>query len=395
MPYPPFRGDKLKIFNLALQLGQNHELHLLTMAENAEDLASAKLLKEFDIQTRNGPKRLFQSVDYIYRPQWKSALSAIWGLLGNRPIQVAFFKSSPFAKKLQQTLSVTPFDAIHVQHLRMSQYFEKGAPANAILDLPDAFSLYWKRRVEAAKTPWDKLFRQIEYQRMKDYEQQMLPLFRTSLVCSSEDQAYLQQLGINNVEILPNGVNIESFVPHGESDIIPNRILFTGNMDYAPNIDAVQYFVEDILPLIAEEIPAVEFIVAGQRPVKAVLDLASNHVKITGFIPNLADEYAKAHVVVSPLRIGAGTQNKVLEALAMNQAVVCSQVGFAGLGLENGKGILMANNPRDFANHVLSILKDNNLRKQLGETGGTHVRETFAWSAVAQQLHQYFIKLES
>jgi glycosyltransferase involved in cell wall biosynthesis len=365
------------------------------MAENAEDLASAKLLKEFDIQAPKGPKRLFQSVDYIYRPQWKSALSAMWGLLGNRPIQVAFFRSVSFAKKLQQTLSVTPFDAIHVQHLRMSQYFEHGAPQTAILDLPDAFSMYWKRRVEAAKTPWDKLFRQIEYQRMKDYEQRMLPKFRKSLVCSSEDQAYLQQLGINNVEILPNGVNIDSFMSRGESAIIQNRILFTGNMDYAPNIDAVQYFVEDILPLIAEEIPAVEFIVAGQRPVKAVLDLASNYVKITGFIPNLAEEYAKAHVVVSPLRIGAGTQNKVLEALAMNQAVVCSQVGFAGLGLENGKGILMANNPRDFANHVLSILRDNNLRKQLGETGGTHVRETFAWSAVAQQLHQYFIKLES
>ena len=142
--------------------------------------------------------------------------------------------------------------------------------------------------------------------------------------------------------------------------------------------------------MIVEDIPAVEFIVAGQRPVKAVQALASDRVKITGFIPNLAEEYAKAHVVVSPLRIGAGTQNKVLEALAMNQAVVCSQVGFAGLGLDNGKGILMANNPRDFADHVLSILKDDNLRKQLGETGGTHVRETFAWSAVAKQLHQYF-----
>lgn len=390
MPYPPFRGDKLKIFNLALQLSQQHELHLLTMAENAEDVHSAKVLTEFTIQTAQGDRPLFHAVEFIYRPKWKSALSALLGVFQRRPIQVAFFRSRRFNNKLQHTLNHQSFDAIHVQHLRMSQYFEDGAPQSAILDLPDAFSLYWKRRVEAAKTPWDRLFRQAEYQRMKDYEQRMLPKFRTSLVCSSEDQAYLQQLGINNVGILPNGVNIDSFLPQGESAIIQNRILFTGNMDYAPNIDAVQYFVEDILPLIVEDIPAVEFIVAGQRPVKAVQALASDRVKITGFIPNLAEEYAKAHVVVSPLRIGAGTQNKVLEALAMNQAVVCSQVGFAGLGLENGKGILMANNPRDFADHVLSILKDDNLRKQLGETGGTHVRETFAWSAIAKQLHQYF-----
>ena len=135
--------------------------------------------------------------------------------------------------------------------------------------------------------------------------------------------------------------------------------------------------------------------VAGQRPVKAVLDLASDRVKITGFIPNLADEYAKAHVVVSPLRIGAGTQNKVLEALAMHQAVVCSQVGFAGLGLENGKGILMADNPQEFAQQLLNVLANESLRTELGETGGKHVRETFAWSAVANQLIQQFEKIQS
>jgi glycosyltransferase involved in cell wall biosynthesis len=230
---------------------------------------------------------------------------------------------------------------------------------------------------------------------MAQYEQRMLPLFSRSLVCSQEDRKYLMAMGVQNVELLPNGVNIDSFSPQGSTDIVPNRILFTGNMDYAPNIDAVQYFVTEILPLVLEKNPAVEFVVAGQRPVKAVLDLASDRVKITGFIPNLADEYAKAHVVVSPLRIGAGTQNKVLEALAMHQAVVCSQVGFAGLGLENGKGILMADNPQEFAQHVLNVLANESLRTELGETGGEHVRETFAWSAVANQLIQHFEKIQS
>jgi len=395
MPYPPFRGDKLKIFNLATQLCEHHELHLLTMAENAEDIASAEHLKTCKIQSGGGERSLFNTVNFVYRPKWKSALSAFIGLFQSRPIQVAYFRSSTFAKSLRQVLLENEYDAIHVQHLRMSQYFEQSAPTSAILDLPDAFSMYWKRRMEAAKTPWDRLFRKIEFQRMAKYEQRMLPMFRQSLVCSQEDRAYLMNLGINNVDILPNGVNIDSFAPQPAEAIIANRILFTGNMDYAPNIDAVQYFVEDILPLILAKNPEVEFVIAGQRPVKSVLDLASDRVKITGFIPNLADEYAKAHVVVSPLRIGAGTQNKVLEALAMNQAVVCSEVGFAGLGLENGKGILMASNPQDFAEHVLRILADETLRKQLGETGGQHVRETFAWSAVANQLHQYFIKLSS
>lgn len=282
------------------------------------------------------------------------------------------------------------FDAIHVQHLRMSQYFENGVPPNAILDLPDAFSLYWKRRMDAAKTPMDRWFRKLEFRRLLAYEKKMLPLFNRSLVCSTEDQNYLRDQGINNVEVLPNGVNISSFSPKGAESIVRNRILFTGNMDYAPNVDAVQYFVHDILPLVVEKHPQVQFIIAGQRPVKSVLDLASDRVKITGFIEDLSEEYAKAHVVVSPLRIGAGTQNKVLEALAMNQAVVCSKVGFEGLGIPNKQGILMGEDALSFANAVNAILDTEELRNQMGTMGGNHVRQTFAWNAIAQQLLYYF-----
>ena len=192
MPYPPYRGDKLKIFNLASQLCKNHQLHLITVAENAEDLQSAEFLKNhthsFIEDGATITKPLFHSISYVYRPKWKSAWSALVGLFQSRPIQVAFFRSSAYAEKLKHLLETTHFDAIHVQHLRMSQYFENGAPKQAILDLPDAFSMYWKRRMEAAKTPWDRLFRKIEFQRMAQYEQRMLPLFSRSLVCSQEDR---------------------------------------------------------------------------------------------------------------------------------------------------------------------------------------------------------------
>jgi sugar transferase (PEP-CTERM/EpsH1 system associated) len=383
MPYPPYRGDKLKIYNLATELSANHELHLITIAENQEDLDSISALQ----------KPLFTSIQYVYRPKWRSALSAALGLFSKRPIQVSYFRSRAFAQKLKQLLDDHDFDAIHVQHLRMAQYFEEGAPSNAILDLPDAFSLYWKRRELAAKNPLDKAFRSLEFSRLAQYEKWMLPKFPQSLVCSAEDRDYLINAGITNVDVLPNGVNLKSFSPQGSDAIIKNRILFTGNMDYAPNVDAVQYFVNDIFPLILEKHPDSRFVIAGQRPVKAVLDLVSDRIEVTGFIENLASEYAKANVVVSPLRIGAGTQNKVLEALAMNQAVVCSKVGFLGLGLKSGEGILMGDTAQEFATHVVSILQSDDLRKNLGETGGLHVRKTFAWSGISKQLLTYFEKI--
>lgn len=417
MPYPPYRGDKLKIYNLARELCVNHELHLITIAENQEDLDSVSALqKPFfldddaaqtfnpgattnnDRSTTTNPNegiQLFDSIQYVYRPKWRSILSSAIGLFSKRPIQVSYFRSKAFATKLKHLLDHQHFDAIHVQHLRMSQYFEDGAPSNAILDLPDAFSLYWKRRESAAKNPFDKAFRGLEYKRLANYEKLMLPKFSKSLVCSTEDRDYLINAGITNVDVLPNGVNLKSFSPQGSDAIIKNRILFTGNMDYAPNVDAVQYFVDEIFPLILEKHSESHFVIAGQRPVKAVLDLASDRIEVTGFIENLASEYGKANVVVSPLRIGAGTQNKVLEALAMNQAVVCSKVGFLGLGLKSGEGILMGETAQEFANHVVSILTSEELRKRLGETGGQHVRSTFAWSGISQQLLSYFEKIKS
>ncbi len=393
MPYPPFRGDKLKIYNLASQLAQNHELHLLTIAENQEDVNSVEsLLLPID---ENSRKLIFTNVSWVYRPKWVSAISALFGIFSKRPIQVSYFRSKKFSTQLKKVVEENQYDAIHVQHLRMAQYFEKGAPGNAILDLPDAFSLYWKRRVEASKNIFERWFRHLEYQRLKSYELKMLPIFKKALVCSTEDKKYLNLLGITNIDVLPNGVNLKSFSPRNTDEIVKNRILFTGNMDYAPNVDSVHYFVKEILPIIEKQIPDVEFVIAGQRPVKSVLELASSNVKVTGFIENLADEYAKANVVVSPLRIGAGTQNKVLEALAMNLAVVCSNVGFAGLGLKNGEGILMAEDPQTFANHVIAILESEELRVKLGEAGGEHIRNTFAWTAVSQQLLQYFDQIKS
>lgn len=396
MPYPPYRGDKLKIYNLANELCKNHELHLITIAENQEDVSSInELLKPTDYLDDNENRRfLFHSIQFEYRPKWKSALSAIFGIFGKRPLQVAYFRSKSFADRLNKTLKENQYDAIHIQHLRMAQYFETEVPNHAILDLPDAFSLYWKRRKEKAKNPAERWFMNMEFQRLARYEQLMLPKFSKVLVCSSEDQQYLQNLGITNVSILPNGVNLNLFFPQGPEKIVRNRILFTGNMDYAPNIDAVQYFVNDILPKIIIRYPDTQFIIAGQRPVKSVLDLASESIKVTGFIENLSVEYAKAHIVVSPLRIGAGTQNKVLEALAMNLAVVCTKVGFDGLGLKNGQGILLAVDSSDFADKVILFLDSIELRDKMGLQGGNYVRSNFAWQVISKQLMNYFNELK-
>ena len=214
--------------------------------------------------------------------------------------------------------------------------------------------------------------------------------YKLNLVCSKEDLAYLKTIhGIENIALLPNGVDTETFA-FSTTAHDKLKILFTGNMDYAPNIDGAVYFAEEIFPLIQKEIPNVKFVIAGQRPVRKVLELANEHITVTGFIPQLNEMYATARVVVSPLRIGAGTQNKVLESMSMGIPVVCTQIGFEGLNVDNGQGVFMETTPQGFANAVIKIMLDDDLRTKMGLQASDIVQRNFSWEKIAIQLEEYF-----
>lgn len=382
-PYPPYRGDKLKIFNLAKRLCKEHELFLLTFAQTEEDFTYKQELEKY-----------FKEVHLVSLPKWKSAMNCLRAGWKRTPMQVLYFWSQEMKNKLEEIMNAHEFDAVHVQHLRMSPYLCDNKNIPRILDLPDAFSLYWKRRAEAETNIFKKVFNGVEYKRLLDYEKLMISKYDLSLVCSFEDLEYLQQVHqLDNVRLLPNGVDTNTFNVGGHDYTHNKTILFTGNMDYAPNVDAVQYFVEDILPIITKQYPDIEFIIAGQRPVKKVADLASDNVKVTGFVEDLAQVYNSASVVVAPLRFGAGTQNKVLEAMAMGVPVVCTEVGFRGLGVLSGDGVIMRRDKDEFAKEVMKLLGSEEYRRNTGEKGVDVIKQKYDWDIVAGSLETYFKKV--
>ncbi len=379
VPYPPYRGDKLKIFNLASQLAEDHELHLITIAEDKQDL-----------QYKGNLEPLFGQIQMVYLPSWKRKLNVIKSLWNGKPLQVSYFHSAKFATLLSK-IDFNDYDAIHVQHLRMSQYFEKFVPQHAILDLPDAFSLYWKRRKENATHIFLKLFNGFEQKRLAKYENKMMPMFNLNLVCNEEDRAYfkLNIQGPVNVELLPNGVDTNTFKPN-KAARIPYRVLFTGNMNYAPNVDGVQYFSSEIWPQVIKEIPNAQFIIAGQKPVASVLALASQNIHVTGFIEDLAAEYTKAQILVAPLRFGAGTQNKVLEAMASAIPVICTDIGFKGLRAEQGQGVFSTTSSSEFAQKLIELLKDDELCHNVGLQGFELIHKHFSWKSISSLLIEFF-----
>ncbi len=379
VPYPPYRGDKLKIYNLAKRLKGRHELHLVTFAQTEEDLGYKAELE-----------KIFTEVHFVYLPKWKSAMQCLSGLWDSKPLQVLYFQSAEMRNLLDTQLAKHKYEAVHVQHLRMSPYLAGRKELPRILDLPDAFSLYWERRKTVKRGVLTTLFENEEQKRVLKYEQ-VLEQYNLSLVCSAEDLAYLQKThDTGNLRLLPNGVDLDTFAPRGHDYSHSDTLLFTGNMDYAPNVDAVVYFTNTILPLIRLKFPKVRFIIAGQRPLKKVAELANDHVEVTGFVKDLAATYNSGSVVVAPLRFGAGTQNKVLEAMAMGVPVVCSHIGFGGLGINSGEGAIMQRDPVAFAKSVIELLSSEEKRRAVGHAGMQVVKNNFDWDIIAARLEGYF-----
>ena len=250
--------------------------------------------------------------------------------------------------------------------------------------------MYWERRKKVKRGFVQTVFENIEQKRVLKYEQ-VLKQYDLSLVCSQEDLEYLKQVHhIENIRLLPNGVDLTTFNARDHDYSHNQTLLFTGNMDYAPNVDAVVYFTQEILPLIHARFPQTKFIIAGQRPVEKVLELANDHVTVTGFVKDLADMYDSASVVVAPLRFGAGTQNKVLEAMAMGVPVVCSGIGFKGLNIQDGEGAFMRTDKHAFAETVIELLSSEALRKKVGEKGKEVIKSNFDWDVISGKLENFF-----
>lgn len=379
-PYPPFRGDKLKIYNLAKRLALHHELHLITFTEQKSDI---QYLPELEA--------IFSKIEIVHLPKLQSVFNVGLGLLGKLPLQVNYFKSNAFDKKLKVLLKENSYDAVHVQHLRMAQYAIHHKHLFRILDLPDAFSLYWQRRKNVPRSFFTRWLDTIESERVLKYEKYILNEFNLNLVCSNEDLKFLENKhNIQTIRLLPNGVDTDKFKPMTHDYSHAHTLLFTGNMDYDPNVDAVIFFANEVFPLIKQQFPNVKFVIAGQRPIDKVKALSQiKDIEVTGFIPDLSEMYNAASVVVAPLRFGAGTQNKVLEAMAMGIPVVCSNIGFEGLGIADGEGAFMRTDAYSFAAQVSALLEDATLRQSVGEKGVEVIQKSFSWNTVAATLDQY------
>ncbi len=382
IPYPPFRGDKLKIYNLAKNLSKNNSVRILTFLRNNNQLNDLKNIEASGIK-----------IEIVKLSFAESIFHAAAALFTNLPFQAAWFQSAKMKKKFKEILSQENFDFVYYHLIRSAQYLnstnEKCRPIN-IIDFTDAVSLYLKRFAGIEKNPFKKFFVKIEQKRIEQYEK-IAQRFHSLFICSEVDKEFLKQKGLTtDIRILRNGIDTDYFKPE-KIGYEKNRIIFTGNMPYYANYDAAIHFSKNIFPIILKNIPEAEFYIVGQNPPKRIKLLAASNVFVTGFVPDIKTEYLRSAVNVAPMRFGAGTLNKVLESIALGVPVVATSVAIGGLPKNLYKYLFVADDPEEFANRVVEIIKNPKIREELMIEGAEVIRKMLSWEKIVGEFENYLV----
>jgi glycosyltransferase involved in cell wall biosynthesis len=384
---PVDTGGKIRSYNLLRFLAKDHEVTLLSYYGGRRDpdyeAALAKEIPGSETIYTAAPdsNAIERGLDYLYRFPRRA------------PYAVSKFTHRAVQTTVADWLSSGRFDVAVCDFLAASSNFPARLPIPCVLFQHNVESSLWQRMAAMESNPVKKLSFAIESAKMTRYERATLGRFHHIIAVSEHDRQQMLQMNPGcQITVVPTGVDTQKFNVAPASSTRPPRVVFTGSMDWEPNIDAVDYFCSQIWPRIYKEFPDAIFQIVGRSPFAKVQRLASESVQVTGTVPSVAEYLEKASVVVVPLRIGGGTRLKIFEAMAMGKALVSTSIGAEGLEVESGRDLLLADDAPSFADAVILLLRDAALRRRL-EQAAVRLAAQFDWSHVVKQFDEVLSKL--
>ncbi|MBN1207377.1 MAG: glycosyltransferase [Myxococcaceae bacterium] len=381
-PYPLTKGDSIRVFHQLEGLSRTHQLTLVSLSDSP--------VSPWHLEPIT---RLCEQVHVVPLPRWKAAMNLGTGLFTPRPLQVQYHRSSRFKRTLAAVLAEGKFDAIHTSLIRMLPYvWELAREQAVVVDLIDSMSLNLLSRRNEARGLM-RLAYGLEYRRARRYERAVIQHFPSLVISSPIDRQFL---GSSRIHVNPNGVDLEKFQFRGPEDREPATLIFTGNMAYSPNEEAVCWFARHVWPLLRPEWPELRFEIVGVDPsarVRALAEPGSN-IMVLGRVPRMEELLGKATVAICPMQSGSGIQNKVLEAMAVGTPVVSTAVANQGVQGSPGQDLLIADEPEEFARAVGLLLSSPDLRRQLGANGRALVEQRFRWETHVARLEALYLGQE-
>jgi sugar transferase (PEP-CTERM/EpsH1 system associated) len=382
IPYPPNKGDKIRSYHLLKHLAKHYRVHLATFVDDPDDWQYVPHVEA-----------LCASSHFARMNPLLARVKSLQALVKNRSLSLEYYRDAGLDAWVKRTMAAHGIERVLVFSSAMAQYADPYRKARRVVDFVDVDSDKWRQYADKKAFPMSLLYRYEAHQLLR-YERQVARDYDASLFVSAPEAALFRTLAPESgakIGHFSNGVDTDYFSPHEPhaSPYAPGEraLVFTGAMDYWPNVDAVQWFCDEVFPALRTRFPELHFYIVGSRPAPAVQALAQRPgVKVTGTVPDVRPYIAHAAVAVAPLRIARGIQNKVLEAMAMATPVVVSPQALEGIDAVPGSELVLAEDAAAFADAVATLLSENDATKEsaaaaIGQAARAKVQRRYSWSS--------------
>jgi polysaccharide biosynthesis protein PslH len=372
-------GGKLRTYNILRHLGVTHELTYLSYYGGQRDEAYERevlthLPGTVSIYTAAPDSTpLERYFDYVRR------------LKGRAPYAVSKFTAPQVQKLVGDWISQHRFDVAVCDFLSSALNFPENLATPTALFQHNVETVLWKRKAEFEVKWLDRIVSKIEYAKMVRFEPDQTRRFHHVIAVSEADRETMSSMvDPSHISVVPTGVDLSKY--WYDPNVRPSGplVVFTGSMDWEPNIDGVEFFCKEVWARVLAKVPDARFRIVGRDPHPRVRKLAGDSVEVTGTVPSVVDHLREAAVFVVPLRIGGGTRIKIYEGMAMGKATVSTKVGAEGLEVQHGRDILLEDSPSDFADAIVTFLQDEGMRRRYEAAAAATARK-YDWSVITQR----------
>ncbi|MDY0269713.1 TIGR03087 family PEP-CTERM/XrtA system glycosyltransferase [Trichloromonas sp.] len=387
IPYPPDKGDKIRSYHMLRHLAERYRVTVACMIDDPADERHVPALNE-----------MVHQVFYQVRPPLAMKVRALEALLTGRPCTLPCFYSRPLQRDIDAFLDGHPVQAVlcfcssAADYVFRSRHWPALRQAVLLADLVDVDSEKWREYAATRRGLMAWLYRR-EARLLLPFEQRIVAEFDRTFLTSEEEKAVLARYGsMVKVEALANGVDLDYFSPEKVASSAPlpaARLIFSGAMDYWPNVEGAVWFAREVFPTVKKIFPDAVFCIAGRNPTEVVLELKKlPGVEVTGTVPDMRVHLADATLCVVPLMIARGIQNKVLEGMAMAKPVVATSGAATGIKAHVGEDLIVADGAAAMAEAVIKLLGDPERQRILGRNARAYVERAHSWAAHLQRLDE-------
>ncbi len=371
-PYPLDKGDKLRAYHQIKELSNHFDVTVVAITDEEISEARIKKVQEICQQLVLSKINLFTKMSNM-----------LLRFIKMEPLQVGYFFSRSTSKKINQLIQQNDFNHLYCQLIRTSEYVKNIHHIPKTIDYMDTLSVGISRQINRQPF-YKKWIYRLEAKRLTKYEQHIFDYFEYKTIISKQDKELIQHPEKDKIVCIPNGIDetfFEAINKTGEFDFV-----FVGNMSYPPNIDAVHYIAEKIMPVFEHS----TLLISGASPALSVKELANSNsqITLTGWVDDIRESYTKGKIFLAPMMIGTGMQNKLLEAMALKIPCVTTSLANNAIGAKHQQEIMVGENQEALIKCIKELLSDTAKRNEIGKNGSSFVKQKYTWSDSIEKLIQ-------